>query len=327
MLGKAARGLMTLATACVVAASSAHGAESLKLRLDWTVYGTHAPFFLALEQGLYAKEGIDLSISEGQGVTMQMQIVAQGSEPIGFVDLPSTMRGIEQGMPLKAVAGIMNSIFVIISHAEAPIKSPKDLPGKVVAMAPAKSSAQLFPAMLAAQGVEADKISILSPAVGAKNALFLQGRADAIPAAINVQVAQLEAQGSKIHYFKFGDYGAAVMNHGIVVNTNYLAGKAEVVRGFLRATRAGFELARKNPGQAVDAVIKRMPEQARNRDVLIRQLELSYDAMQTPNNAGKPFGWMSDKDWESTAAVLTKYGNLTRKQPLASYYTNEYLPN
>jgi NitT/TauT family transport system substrate-binding protein len=305
----------------------ANAAEKVNLRLDWTIYGTHAPFFLAAEQGLYAKEGIEVSISEGQGVTMQMQIVAQGSDPIGFVDLPSTMRGIEQGMPLKAVAGIMNSIFVIISHADNPIRTPKDLPGKVIAMAPAESSAQLFPALLAAQGVEADKVSILNPAVGAKNALFLQGRADAIPAAMNVQVAQLEAQGSKIHYFKFGDYGAQVMNHGIVVNTNYLATKGDVVRSFLKATRTAFEMAQKDPAKAVDAIIKKMPEQARNRDVLIRQLVLSYDAMQTPNNAGKPFGWMSDKDWSSTAEILTKYGNLTRKLPLESYYTNDYLPN
>lgn len=319
VLGAFAAFAITSHTACA--------AEKVSLRLDWTIYGTHAPFFLAAEQGLYAKEGIEVSILEGQGVTMQMQIVAQGSDPIGFVDLPSTMRGIEQGMPLKAVAGIMNSIFVIISRADNPIKTPKDLPGKVIAMAPAESSAQLFPALLAAQGVEADKVSVLNPAVGAKNALFLQGRADAIPAAMNVQVAQLEAQGSKIHYFKFGDYGAQVMNHGIVVNTNYLATRADVVRGFLKATKTAFEMAKTEPGKAVDAIIKRMPEQARNRDVLIRQLVLSYDAMQTPNNAGKPFGWMAEQDWTSTAEILTKYGNLTRKLPLDRYYTNEYLPN
>jgi NitT/TauT family transport system substrate-binding protein len=327
MYQKMLKTFLAVAASSMLGTAAASAAEKLNFRLDWTIYGTHAPFFLALEQGLYTKEGLDVSISEGQGVTMQMQLVAQGSDPIGFIDLPSTMRGIEQGMPLKAVAGVMNSIFVIISKADNPIKTPKELPGKIIAMAPAESSAQLLPALLNAQGVEADKVSILSPAVGAKNALFLQGRADAIPAAINVQVAQLEAQGSKIHYFKFGDYGAQVINHGIVVNTNYLATKADAVRGFLRASRVGFEMARKDPGMAVDAIIKRMPEQARHRDVLIRQLVLSYDAMETPNNKGKPFGWMAEQDWTSTADLLTKYGGLTRKQPLDRYYTNEFLPN
>lgn len=315
------------AVASTALAFAAVAAEKVNFRLDWTIYGTHAPFFLALEEGLYAKEGLEVSISEGQGVTMQMQLVAQGGDPIGFIDLASTIRGVEQGMPLKAVAGIMNSIFVMISHADSPIKTPKDLVGKIVAMAPAESSAQLFPALLAAQGVEPDKVSVLSPAVGAKNALFLQRRADAIPAAMNVQIAQLEAQGSKVHYFKFGDYDAEVMNHGIVVNTRYLAEKGQAVRGFLQATKAGFEAAQKDPARAVDAIIKRMPQQARNREVLIRQLVLSYDAMRTSNNAGKPFGWMSDKDWQSTADILTKYGGLTRKQPIERYYTNDFVPN
>ena len=314
--------LMVLASSTFVQA-----AEKVGLRLDWTVYGTHAPFFLAAQSGLYEKEGLEVNISEGQGVTMQMQIVSQGSDPIGFIDFASTIRGVEQGLPLKAVAGVLSNIFVMVSHSTAPISNPQELKGKVVAMAPAESATPLFQALIAAQGMKPDELSVLSPAVGAKNALFLQKRADAIPAVINVQVPQLEAEGAKLNYFKFSDYGVDVMNHGIVVNTSYLASKPEVVKAFLRATKTAFDMARKDPGKAVDALIKAMPQQARNRDLLIKQLVVSFDFMETRNTRGKQFGWMAQEDWQSTADVLAKFGGVNRKQDLSAYYTNDFLPN
>src|SRR5262249_55434220 len=39
-----------------------------------------------------------------------------------------------------------------------------------------------------------------------------------------------------------------------------------------------------------------------------REAELSFDTWVTPNTAGKPLGWMSEKDWNETVAVLKQYG-------------------
>ena len=38
---------------------------------------------------------------------------------------------------------------------------------------------------------------------------------------------------------------------------------------------------------------------------------MSWDTWVTPNTAGKPLGWMSDKDWEETVRVLKQYGGVT----------------
>jgi len=315
-----------LIAALVVNSIPAMAAEPLKFRLDWTIYGTHAFFFLALEEGLYAKQGLDVTLSEGQGGAVVTKLVAQNTDNLGFIDFATMLAGIEQGMPLKAVGGMMNSISVVITRPEDNIKKISDLEGKVVAVGPGESTAIFLRAALAANNVDPGKINMLSPAFGAKNALFMQRRADAIPGAINVQIAQIEAQGHKVSYFKFSDVGVAVMNNGIVANTNYLAAKPEAVKAFILATGQAVAIAKSDPDRAINAIIKRMPEQARNRDVLRRQLLLSFDAMSTPNNKDKPFGWMSEDDWAATQEVMVKYGGLSHKLDLSKVYTNDYVP-
>lgn len=319
---------MALAVITALALSSAASAQDkVNFRLDWKIYGTHAPFFLAKEKGYYTAEKLDVTLSEGQGAATVAKLLAEGTDPLGFLDYGTMMKGIGQGLPLKAVFGInQSSPMIILSHADNPIKEPKDLEGKIVAMAPAESTAQIFPALLAAANIEPNKVSVINPAVGAKNALFLQKRADAITAYVNVQVAQLEAQGAKTSYFFYSKYGVDTMANGIAANADWLAKNPDIAKRFLRATAKGWIEAKKNPDAAIAAVLKAYPQLAGQKDVLRRQLDLSFPLLETPNTKGKPLGWMAKADWEKMQEVLSKYGGLKETKPAEQYYTNDFIP-
>ncbi|WP_127144007.1 ABC transporter substrate-binding protein [Pelagibacterium montanilacus] len=298
----------------------------ISFRLDWTIYGSHAPFYLAVQEGLYEAEGLDVSIGEGQGSPTVAQFVAQGNDQFGFVDFGSMVRGVEQGLPLKAVMRVISDVATIISHSDAPVETPSDLTDKVVAFAPGESSAQLFDALLEAEGVDPASVGVLNPAVGAKNAMLLQRRADAIPGYYNVQVAQLEAQGADVEYFLFSDYGLSLMNNGIVTSDAFIADNPEAVEGFLAATVRGWEMAQEDPEAAIDALIAALPEQERNREALARQLELTFPSLVTANTEDEPFGYMAQADWEEMQTLLATYAGMERELPVEQYYTNDFLP-
>ena len=57
-----------------------------------------------------------------------------------------------------------------------------------------------------------------------------------------------------------------------------------------------------------------------------REAELSFEAWVTPSTAGKPLGWMSEKDWEETVSVLKQYGGVTGALETSQLYTNEFVP-
>ena len=305
--------------------ASSQDLTPISFRLDWSIYGSHAPFYLAVKEGLYKEAGLDVTIGEGQGSATVSQLIAQGNDQLGFVDFGTMARGVEQGMPVKAVARVLANVMCVISHADAPIADPTELSGKIVAFGPSESTGLVFPGLLAYSKVDPRSVSIINPATGAKNALFLQRRADAIPANVNVQIAQLEAAGAKIHYFLMSDYGIRQMNNGIVANTDFIAKNPEAVAGFVAATGKAFELAKQNPEAAIDALIEAMPEQGRNREVLRRQLDLTFPLLGTEATEGKPFGWMEASDWEETQNVLITYAGMPRAIPVGDYYTNDFI--
>lgn len=306
---------------------SAIAGDTINFRMDWTIYGVHAPFFLALERGYYREQGLDVKILEGQGSATVAKLIAQGDSQFAFIDYATMAKGIGQGLPITGVFGITETgPWIIISHKSNPIRSPKELEGKTIAMAPAEATAQIFPALLAHSGVDPAKVTIVNPAVGAKATLFLEGRVDAITGSINTQLPQVEAQGAKVSYFSFADFGVNLMAHGITVSNAYLASNGEQVRKFLRATARGWQEAKKDPDAAVQAIFKSYPQYRDQEAVLRRELELSFPLMETSRTRGKPIGWMSKEDWQETLDILQKYAGMAERFPVERYFTNAYLP-
>jgi NitT/TauT family transport system substrate-binding protein len=308
-------------------AGSAHAQSKLNLRLDWSLYGTHAAFYLGVDKGLYKAEGIDLTVGEGSGSATTARLLAQGADPVAFLDFGTMAKGVGSGMPVKAILGVhQRSPMMILSHADAPVRTPKDLEGKVIAMAPAESTAQMFPVLLAAAGVDPAKVSVLSPATGAKTALFLQKRVDAITGVTYFHLPPLERDKVPVHYFTYGDHGVTALEGGVAANTDWLAANPDLARRFVKATQAAFVAAKADPAAAIDALIRQRPEQARNRDVLVRQLQISMESVATSNTAGMPFGRMSEKDWQTMVDQLVKSKQLPDAIPIEKLFSNEYVP-
>ena len=111
----------------------------LQLKLDWSLYGTHAIFYAGIAQGLYKAEGVDLSIAEGNSSGNVVRLVASGNDPLAFIDYGTMAIGVANGMPVRAIYAIhQKNPMVIISSAANPVRGPKELEGKVIAMAPSE---------------------------------------------------------------------------------------------------------------------------------------------------------------------------------------------
>lgn len=316
---------LACALSLMLAASAAGAQEKLSLRLDYSIYGTHAPLYYGVDKGLYKAEGIDLRIGEGSGSSNTAKLVAQNIDPIGFMDYGTMLKGVAAGMPLKAIFAVhQRSPMVIISHADAPVRSPKELEGKVLGMSASESTAQMFPVLAALNGLDQKKINVIAPAVGTKTALFLQRRADAITGVTYFHIPPLEAQGAKVHYFSYADFGVNALEGGLAANTQWLAANPETARRFVRATRKAYEAAQADPAASVDALVRQRPEQARNRELLLRQLQLSLQASGTPNTKGLPFGVSSEKDWQAMVDQFVQSNQIERPIPIGTLYTNDY---
>ena len=129
-LPRPSRGCAALFSAAALALS-AHAAAAetaVKFALDWKFEGPSAPYFVAIDKGYYAAEGLDVTIDSGPGSVKGITRIAAGTYPIGFMDINSLAKFLDQnpGSPVTAVLMVYNRPpFAIVSTTERGVLKPR----------------------------------------------------------------------------------------------------------------------------------------------------------------------------------------------------------
>src|ERR1700694_3005215 len=66
---------------------------SVKIMMDWIIQGTHAPFFVAQENGYFKSAGVTVdNIDAGKGATNVAVSVASGVYQFGWGEMPTMIK-------------------------------------------------------------------------------------------------------------------------------------------------------------------------------------------------------------------------------------------
>src|SRR5580692_5741168 len=103
------RSMLLAAGLLLATAGQVQAADKVTLLLNWYTYGEHAPFYLGLAEGIYAKQGIDLEIQEGRGSGVTVQAVGAGSATFGYADIGTMIKAASKGTPVKAVGILLQT--------------------------------------------------------------------------------------------------------------------------------------------------------------------------------------------------------------------------
>lgn len=305
-------------------AASASAADKVTLRLNWLLGGLHTPFYLGLERGYYADNGIDLTINEGKGSGVAMQIIAAKGDTFGMSDAGTLMLGASKGQPVKAVMSLLNTTgFGVISLAEANIKTAKDLEGKTLAASPGDALTQLFPAIVAANNLDANKIKLVFMDPGAKPVAVMEKKVDALLGGIDDQLFTIRAQGHEANGIGFADLGVNTVGITVHTNEDTIKENPDLVRRFVKASQQAWAAAIENPQAAVDAALKVKPDL--NAKAVLQQLEADIALLPSKATAGKPLGYGAPEDWAKTKELLAKYRDLQTDRDPESFHTNEFV--
>ena len=318
-------GMLSLAALLgATAVSHAQAADEVSLRLNWLLGGIHLPFYLGQERGYYEEEGINLKIEEGKGSGVAMQIIAAKGDTFGMSDAGSLMLGVSKGQPVQAVMSLVNTTgFGVIFLAEQNIKTAKDLEGKTFAASAGDALTQLFPAIIAANDLDENKIEMVFMDPSAKTVAVMEKRVDALLGGIDDQVFTIRAQGLDADAIGFGDLGVNTVGITVHAHEDTIRDNPDLVRRFVRASQRSWQAAIDDPQAAVDAALKVKPDL--NSTTLLTQLTTTITLLESPNTKGKPIGYGAEADWEKTKELLTEYRDLETDKAASSFHTNEFV--
>jgi NitT/TauT family transport system substrate-binding protein len=304
--------------------------EKFQFRLNWTLYGEHAPFFVARDKGFYAQEGLEVEIQEGSGSTTVAQLVANATSPVAYVDAATMMRGVGAGMPIKAVGVTLQQspmAFIYRADAARPTKI-SDIKGSRIAITAGDASLAIFTAFMGKLGMKLEDVQMITVAnPAAKEQAVLAKQADALLGYFMDQGPRMQLQsGVKMGWTRLYDMaGVTTLSSAIITNNNWLkeAKNQETLRRFLRASQRGWQYAFDNRAEAAEIFRKAAP--VFTQEIALLEVDGTMTIIRTERAKGKPIGWTATEDWKDTQDLLSTFAKLSPQSDLNVYFTNQYL--
>lgn len=309
------------------AADGGEGTTPVTLMLNWYPYGEHAPLYLGVKEGIFAKHGIDLTIDPGQGSTRTAQAVGGKQVDFGWSDTAAVLSNIDQGVDIKSVGVFLQTTPSAVQvFADSGIEEPADLAGRTIAVSAGDAPTTTFPMYLADVGLEPGAVQEQNLDSAGKMAALMAGRVDGLIGFAHDQGPTIaNKSGREMRYFRYSDAGLNFYSNGLITHNSTIADNPELVQSMLDAVSESYESAKNDPEAAAKAMVGVDP-QTPPEQVLLQQWQETIPLLNTPATNGKVPGTNAEQDWTSTIATLSEAGLLQSAKDPAEYWASSFVP-
>ncbi len=212
--------------------------------LDWYPNAIHTFLYTAIERGYYEDEGLDVKIRFPSNANDALSMVAAGKAEIGMYYQQDLIQAVaNQKAPIRSVGAIVQSpLNIILSLKDKNITSPKDMVGKTIGYGGTVLSESLVKCMMEYVGADASDVNMVDVGFDLMSSMTT-GTVDAtIGCLVNHEVPQMEEEGFELNYFPVSGYGIPNYYEEVfLTNNKLLEEEPDVVAGFLRASKKGFD--------------------------------------------------------------------------------------
>jgi len=237
----------------------AQGATPMRVQLGWIANVEYGDHWIALENGLFAEGGLDVTVNPGgPNAPDPLTLIAAGNAEVGYTSWLPFLDAVAKGNDFVLIAARQQtSPLGIISMAKKPILSAKDIVGsKILAQGPAEQTA--IEATLGLNGLPNEWTMV--PA-GFSPEPLLAGDGDGYTAFAVNQVLTIEATGlvkDKDFFFRsFDELGFPSYAGLAFVSRAYLEANRPAVVAYLKAILQGYLLNEQDPGLAPRLVVEK----------------------------------------------------------------------
>jgi NitT/TauT family transport system substrate-binding protein len=303
--------------------------DKVRFQTDWIPSGEHAMYYGAWVKGIWAQEGMDITITRGYGAGDTATKVGAGAADFGVADAGAVLTArARTNLPVKVVSVLYShsphALFVLKSSG---ITNFKGLEGKKIGITPGNAHRVYFPKIAERSGTDPSKIVWVNMDGAAMAAQLIARNIDAAPFfAIHhyYQNKAAKKAGEEIVALPFVQVGFAIYSASLIASDKMIAEKPELVRKFLRGARKSFEWARDNPQEACKLHVQKVPEVELDDCLGSLKAALSYVFNDHQQKFG--FGATSPERMAATWTAVADAQELDRKWDPKQAFDTRLLP-
>ena len=294
--------------------------REINVVLDWYPNAIHTFIYTAIERGYYAQEGLDVKIQFPANENDALSLVSAGKAEIGMYYEHDVIQAVaNQDVHVKSLGAIVQSpLNVILSLKEENILSPQDLVGKTVGYAGTALSEALVYTMMEAVGADVSDVELVNVGFELMSAMTTGNVNATIGCLMNHEVPQMEEEGFEVNYFLVSDYGIPHYYEAVfLANDSLIENEPEVLAGFLRASRKGFEDFKADPDGCLEILLNNQNEEnfPLSPTVEKQSCQVLLPLMET---ADAPFlsqteaNWQENMEWMFAAGLIDEKVEVSR---------------
>jgi NitT/TauT family transport system substrate-binding protein len=301
--------------------NDAGAVRKIKLPMGYIPNIQYAPFYVAVDKGYFAEEGIEIEFDysfETDGVAL----VGAGELPFAVASGEQVLLARSQELPVVyTFAWYQQFPISIISAPELNINEPADLKGQKIGL-PGLFGANYIglEAVLFSAGLTADDVTM--DAIGFNQVeAYASGQTDIVVGYAANEPIVLAAQDFKLNELRVADYEQLTAN-GIVSSEMTIADEPELVKGMARAFARGIADTIANPDEAYEISLK-FVENLKDQDKTV-QMQVLMTSIEFWR--AERIGFSDPQAWENMNNLLVKMELIPAPVDLNKAFTNEFVP-
>ncbi len=301
--------------------------EKITFVLDWTPNTNHTGLYVALANGYFEREGLEVEVVQPPEGGAEM-LVASGKAQFGvsFQDSLAPAFAGDSPMPITAVAAVVqHNTSGIISRAGEGMDTPAGLEGHKYATWDMDLEKATIAHVMENDGGDFSKVELIPSTVTDEVSALSSKSVDAIWVFYGWAGKACEVAGLDTDYFAFGDIDPVFDFYTPVIIgcDSWMAEHPESVKAFVKALSDGYEYAIANPEKAADILMEAAPELSANAELVYASQQ--YMSEQYRADAARwgefdPERWAAFFDWINA-------NDLAEGEIKGDHgFTNDYLP-
>ena len=298
--------------------------EKVTVVLDWVPNTNHTGMYVAIENGYYAEEGLEVEIIQpSAGGSADLIAAGQGDFGISHQEQIVYAKTASDPLPITTIAAIIqHNTSGMASPVTKGIKSPKDFEGKSYGGWGSPIEEAILKGLMEKDGGDYSKLEIVDI-----------GTADYFTAVENYvdftwiyygwDGIAAELKNFDLNFIKLQDIVPALEFYtpAIIVHEKLLNENPKLAKRFLKATAEGYDFAIENPEEAGKIFLKHVPEL--DEEMVIASQK--YLAKEYKADAPR-WGEMKKEVWETYGDWMYEKGLIENRLDSNNTFTNEYLP-
>jgi len=257
------RWFMGASAIALLAGGSATAADDVTLQLKWVTQAQFAGYYVALDQGFYEEEDLNVTINPGGPDIAPPQVLAGGGADVIVEWMPAALAAREAGLPLVNIAQpYKRSGMMLTCRNDSGVTSIEDFPGETLGVWFFGNEYPFLTWMasldIPTDGGE-DGVEVLRQGFNVDP--LLQNQAACISTMTYNEYWQVIDAGfseDDLTVFKYEDMGVSTLEDGLYVREERLedAEFVDTMARFVRASMQGWDWAVENPEEAAMIVLE-----------------------------------------------------------------------